>query len=70
MKNKDKFIAALNTLMFSWGSDAPAEAVWAANEMLDWVEAEYNVTIEQRFEEDPEEDTELLFNELKEKLNV
>ena len=46
MKNKDLFLKALNTLMFSWGSDAPAEAHWALSELLDFYEAETGIKID------------------------
>jgi hypothetical protein len=52
MKNKDLFLAALDTLYWSWGSEAPAEVTWGANELLDWYEAEYNVELNIRFDED------------------
>jgi hypothetical protein len=52
MKNKEQFLKAMNTLLWSWGSDAPAEAVWAANELLDWYELEYNVKIPLRIGEE------------------
>jgi hypothetical protein len=53
MKNKELFIKALNTLLWSWGSDAPAEVVWGANELLEWYETEYNVALNARLNEDP-----------------
>jgi len=34
MKDKKKFMDAVKTLLFSWGSDAPAEVVWGLNEMV------------------------------------
>lgn len=40
MKNKALFIDAIKTLLYSWGSDTPSEATWAANELLDFYEAE------------------------------
>lgn len=55
MKNVESFIATLNGLLWDWGSEAPAEAVWGVNGLLDWVEAEYDVTIENRVNEDPME---------------
>lgn len=51
MKNKSDFVKALNTLFFSWGSEAPNEVIWGANELLDWYEKEYNVNLDIRFEE-------------------
>ena len=29
------FKEAMNTLLSSWGSDTPPEAIWAANEFMD-----------------------------------
>lgn len=52
MKNKDLFLQALNTLFWSWGSEAPAEVSWGCNELLDWYETEYSVILGVRFEED------------------
>ena len=40
MKNKDLFIKALNTMLYSWGSDTPSEAHWALKEFVDFYEAE------------------------------
>jgi hypothetical protein len=51
MKNKEAFINSLSTLFFSWGSDTPSEVIWGANDLLDWFESEYNVTLNIRFEE-------------------
>lgn len=56
MNEKELFIAALNTLFFSWGGDTPAEATWAGNDLLDWYEKEYNVNLGIRFIEYPEDD--------------
>jgi hypothetical protein len=52
MKRKELFISALNTLFWSWGSEAPAEVSWGCNDLLEWYEAEYNVLLNVRFEED------------------
>jgi len=52
MKEKKLFIKSLGTLFFSWGSDAPAEVYWGANEMLDWYEKEYVVKLNIRFNEE------------------
>ena len=52
MRNKEIFIEALSTLFFSWGSDTPAEVFWGCNELLDWYEKEYNVTLGIRFDEE------------------
>ena len=52
MIHKQKFIKALGTLFYSWGSEAPAEVIWGANDLLEWFESEYSVSLGQRFEED------------------
>ena len=49
--NKELFLKALSTLFFSWGSDAPPEAYWAANEFLDYFEAVNGVKLDVRFDE-------------------
>lgn len=56
MINKELFIEALSTLFFSWSSDAPAEATWAGNNLLEWYEKEYNVSLGVRFSECYDED--------------
>ena len=52
MKNKGLLIDALNTLFWSFGSDPPSEVVWGANELLAWIENEYNVKFKNHFTED------------------
>ena len=52
MKEKELFIKALNTLFWSFGSEPPAEVVWGANDLLEWVEVEYGVKLKNRFSED------------------
>jgi len=34
MRNKELFLEALNTMMYSWGSDPPAEVHWALDTFL------------------------------------
>jgi len=51
MKEPVEFMDALITLLHSWGSDTPAEATWAANELLDWVEKEFDVDFDGHFNE-------------------
>jgi hypothetical protein len=51
---KNDFIKALETLFYSWGSEAPPEAYWAANELLDWFEKEFDSKIDDRFDENGE----------------
>jgi len=53
MKNKGLLIDALNTLFWSFGSEPPPEVVWGANELLVWIENEYNVKFKNHFSEDP-----------------
>lgn len=48
MKEKELFINALETLFWS----GPAEAVWAGNDLIEWYEKEYSVTVDNRFTED------------------
>lgn len=31
----EAYITAFKTLLYSWGGDTPAEAIWAANQFLD-----------------------------------
>lgn len=45
------FVKALKTLFYSWGSDTPSEAIWAANEFLDYFEKVNGITLSGRFEE-------------------
>lgn len=41
----------LNTIIFSWGSDAPPEAIWAANDFLKILESEYDYIFKNTFSE-------------------
>ena len=50
MNNKELFIKAIGTLFFSWGSDTPPEVYWGCNQLLEWYENEYGVTLNIRFE--------------------
>lgn len=52
MKEKELFIKVLNTLFWSFGSEPPAEVIWGANDLLEWVEVEYGVKLKNRFSED------------------
>lgn len=52
MKNKELFIKALTGLFFDWGSDTPPEVFWGANDLLEWYEAEYGVSLGIRFDEE------------------
>lgn len=51
MKNQELLRTTFKTLCFSWGSDAPPEAVWSANDLLRWLERENNFKLEAYFEE-------------------
>lgn len=37
---------SISTLMFSWGSEAPAEVYWALTEMIQFINAETGVQLE------------------------
>lgn len=52
MKNKKLFCQAINTLLWSFGSEPPAEVIWGVNELLDWYEDEYGVKLGVRLPED------------------
>ena len=52
VKQKEMFLSALSTLFHSWGSDTPDEVYWGANELLDWYEAEFNISLGIRFDVD------------------
>ncbi len=43
--------AFLSTLFYSWGSDAPAEATWAANDFLKILEEMYKYKFVNTFSE-------------------
>jgi hypothetical protein len=49
---KKLFIKALNTLFWSWGGDAPPEATWTANELLNYYEVAHNVELGIRFQDE------------------
>jgi len=46
MKEPDKFLAAISTMLSSWGGDTPPEAIWAFAEFVEWINAEYNLELE------------------------
>lgn len=52
MMNKEMFFKSIHTLLFSWGSEAPAEVTWGLNELLDWYEHAYDIKFPDRFNED------------------
>ena len=71
MKNKTEFFAMLSTLLGSWGGDTPPEAIWTANELVDWVEKEFDVKIDSRFiEEDYDSENDNVIAELKQALGA
>lgn len=41
MAEDNKIYKAFNTLLYSWGSDTPPEAIWAANDFLESFEEQY-----------------------------
>ena len=61
---KEKFIKSLHTLLYSWGSDTPPEAIWAANDFLNYYEENLGVVIPGRFEEDDENGSNIELMEL------
>lgn len=54
MQKVDMFLAAIDTLFWSGGSEPMPEIIWGANDLLDWFEAEYDVKLNMRFTEDCE----------------
>jgi len=56
MKNPVEFKKAIGTLLHSWGSETPPEVIWGLNELVDWAETEFGVTIDKRFDDPFEED--------------
>ena len=48
---KELFIEALETLLYSWGSDTPSEAYWAANDFLKYFEKVNGIKLGISFEE-------------------
>ena len=58
MKNSEQFIKIIENLYSNWGSDAPPEAIWVLNDLISWLESEFNISINGRFEEKD------LFNEV------
>ena len=52
VNQKEMLVESLGTLFFSWGGDTPDEVFWGANELLDWYEKEFNLSLGIRFERD------------------
>jgi hypothetical protein len=50
--SKQKLAEAIETLMFSWGGDTPPEAFWVLQELVDFINAEYNQQLVAPTEED------------------
>ena len=71
MKNKTEFFSMFSTLLGSWGGDTTPEAIWTANELVDWVEKEFDVKIDSRFiEEDYDSENDNVIAELKQALGA
>lgn len=60
---KEMLVNSLSTLFFSWGGETPDEVFWGANELLDWYEKEFNISLGIRFERD-EETFEINYNDV------
>lgn len=60
---------AFSTLLYSWGGNTPSEAIWAFNELLKFVEKEYNINIVEFLNEDCS-NYDTIIDELESKLNV
>ena len=41
-----KLISAINTLLHSWGSGTPPEAIWALNEFIEFLNNNYKTNID------------------------
>lgn len=52
MKQKKLFLAAINTLLASWGGEAPPEVFWGLNDLLLWYSEEYQLGPLIPFDED------------------
>ena len=51
MKEKEKFIKALEGLFYYWGGDTPPEVYWGGNDLLEWFETEYSISLGAKFDE-------------------
>lgn len=58
MKNKEQLVQAFKTLLHSWGGDTPAEAIWAANEMMAAITGVEENQLQFTLEEEPHFETE------------
>jgi hypothetical protein len=52
MKNKGLFIKILKESLGNWGGGPPPEAVWTFNNLLGWLQDEYEITIDIWLDED------------------
>ena len=71
MQKYAEFKEAINTLLYSWGGDTPEEVVWGLNELMQWVEKEYDIQLEGCFFSPFEEgfiDNDVVLDELEAKL--
>ena len=46
------FIEVFSSLLDSWNTDTPPEAIWTANKILDWLNDEYGIVMPKRFTEE------------------
>lgn len=46
-EHRKSLLKTFSTLIYSWGGDTPQEAIWAANELIDWINLEFGATISQ-----------------------
>jgi len=56
-------------MFWSWGSEPKDEVLWAANELLEWIEKEFNVELNIRFERN-EKTYEINFQEVISVMNI
>jgi hypothetical protein len=52
-RKTELFLQAINTALYSWGGDTPADAIWAVNELLDFYEEASGNKLSGRIEEEP-----------------
>lgn len=45
MKNTELLSEALSTFFSSWGSDTPQEVYWGTNELVDFLNAEFELKL-------------------------
>ncbi len=49
MPYNNKFEAFMGTLFHSWGGDTPQDAVWAANDFIEWAIEEFDIEVSARY---------------------